>query len=360
MGYRVSENIDVKVRDDVLSFLGKDSNVILSEISNSDRVMMMCLLKQYYLSLRDRICIDCNISFGLEIEFEEAMNDIIDEELYRNFNGEGWIMVPDDSLSNGAEINSPKLCDCEDTWIDLNYVCRIVNENAYVMDNTSGHIHIGTQILGNNPKYWGNFAKLWATYENVINRFLYGEYVGPRADIVSYAKPVSKDFISDLDRINDRSNGVSAKHMFKLFDKGEEPRKLRRRKSVNFTNVSEIEPYKYNMNGIDMNTVEFRSPNGTFDPVIWQNNINFITKLMLYCKSDKFDCDKIIRRMNMVISDDIPSNIYKYSRIYMEQVIELADMIFDNNLDKVYFLRQYVKGGEVSTKPMVKSKKFTR
>ena len=35
-------------------------------------------------------------------------------------------------------------------------------------------------------------------------------------------------------------------------------------------------------------------------------------------------------------------------------------MIFDNNLDKVYFLRQYVKFGEVSTKPMVKSKKFTR
>ena len=47
MEYRVSENIDVNVNDDVLSFLGKNSNVILSEISNSDRVMMICLLKQY-------------------------------------------------------------------------------------------------------------------------------------------------------------------------------------------------------------------------------------------------------------------------------------------------------------------------
>ena len=360
MGYRVSNDIDVSVRDDVLSFLGKDSNVILSDISNSDRVMMMCLLKQYYLELRKRIGVSDNISFGVEIEFEEAMKDIIDEKLYRNFNGEGWIMVPDDSLSNGAEINSPKLTDCEDTWIDLNYVCRIVDENAYVMDNTSGHIHIGTQILGNNPKYWGNFAKLWATYENVIFRFLYGEYIGPRADIDEYARPISMDFIDDLERIEDRSKFISAKHMFKLFDKGEEPKKIRRRKSVNFTNVSDLEPYKYNMNGIDMNTVEFRSPNGTFDPVIWQYNINFLIKLMLYCKSDKFDEDKIIRRMNKIISDDIQSNIYKYSRIYMEQAIELADMIFDNNLDKVYFLRQYVKSGEVSTKPMIKSKKFTR
>ena len=76
MGYRVGEDIDVSVSDDVLSFLGKDSNVKISEISNSDRVMMMCLLKQYYLSLRDRIGIDSNISFGLEIEFEEAMKDI--------------------------------------------------------------------------------------------------------------------------------------------------------------------------------------------------------------------------------------------------------------------------------------------
>ena len=122
MGYRVSENIDVRVRDDVLSFLGKDSNVKLSDISNSDRVMMMYLLKQYYLKLRKRIGISEDISFGLEIEFEEAMKDFIDEELYRNFNGEGWIMVPDASLSNGAEINSPKLGDTEDTWIDLNYV----------------------------------------------------------------------------------------------------------------------------------------------------------------------------------------------------------------------------------------------
>ena len=62
----------------------------------------------------------------------------------------------------------------------------------------------------------------------------------------------------------------------------------------------------------------------------------------------------------IIISDDIPSNIYKYSRIYMEQAIELADMIFDNNLDKVYFLRQYIKDGSVSNKPLVKSREFTR
>lgn len=361
MGINVSTDIDVRINDDVLKFLGTGSNVMLSDISNSDRVMMMCLLKQYYLSLRKRIGISEDITFGLEIEFENALKDIIDDELYLNFNGTDWVMVPDGSLVNGAEINSPKLTDTYDNWIDLNYVCRIVDKNAYVGDNTGGHIHIGTQILGNNPKYWANFAKLWATYENVINRFLYGEYVGPRANLEKHAASVARDFIRDINsgRIDDRAKMINARSMFKLFDCGDKDVKIRRKKSVNFTNVSDLESYKYNMN-IDMNTVEFRSPNGTFDPVIWQNNVNLITKLMLYCKSDKFDEDRIIRRMNQIISDDIPSNIFKYSRIYMEQAIELSDMIFDNNLDKVYFLRQYVKSGEVSNKPMVKSKKFTR
>ena len=361
MEIKVNENIDVMINDDVLKFLGTDSNVMLSQISNSDRVTMIYLLKQYYLCLRKRIGISKDITFGLEIEFEEALKDIIDDKLYHNFGNDGWIMVPDGSLSNGAEINSSKLTDTYDNWIDLNYVCRIVDENAYVGDNTSGHIHIGTQILGNNPKYWANFAKLWAVYENVIFRFLYGEYVGPRANIDKYAAPVSLDLIKDINsgRIDDRAKMFNTRAMFKLFDYGDEDVKIRRRKSVNFTNVSDLDSYKYNME-IDMNTVEFRSPNGTFNPVIWQNNVNFITKLMLYCKSDKFDYDKIIRRMNQIIDEDIPSNIFKYSRIYMEQAIELCDMIFDNNLDKVYFLRQYIKSGEVNNKPMIKSKKFTR
>ena len=60
------------------------------------------------------------------------------------------------------------------------------------MDNTSAHVHIGMQILGNNPKYWRNFAKLWMTYENIIFRFMYGEYVSPRNEIEKYSKPIKE------------------------------------------------------------------------------------------------------------------------------------------------------------------------
>ena len=359
MEYRVKDNVRIEVNDEILNFLGTNDNVMLSEISNSDKVYMIYLLKQYYLELRKKLGLDGDITFGLEMEFEEAMITVIEKHLDYFLGNDGWIMVPDGSLSNGAEINSPVLNDSEKTWIDLSLACNIVNGNAYVMDNTSAHIHIGTQILGNNPKYWRNFALLWATYENVIFRFLYGEYISPRSTIEGYAMPVSSDFISKRDRIEGRSKMINASNMFKLFDSGEENVKIRRRKSVNFTNVSKLAPYIYNKK-YDMNTVEFRSANGTFDPIIWQNNVNFLVKLMLYCKSDKFNEKEIIRTMNLMIANDIPSNLYKYSRIYVEQAIELADMIFDNNIDKIYFLRQYIKDGQVSSNPLTKSKQFTR
>lgn len=32
-----------------------------------------------------------------------------------------------------------------------------------------------------------------------------------------------------------------------------------------------------------------------------------------------------------------------YDEIYLEQALELCDMIFTNNFNKVYFLRQYLK-----------------
>ena len=39
-----------------------------------------------------------------------------------------------------------------------------------------------------------------------------------------------------------------------------------------------------------------------------------------------------------------------YDEIYLEQALELCDMLFTNNLDKVYFLKQYLKSFQVLEK----------
>ena len=345
--------------NDLFSFLNPSENDMLYDISNSDKLCLRNLMKQYYLELRKNLGISKDVTFGLEIEFESLYTHVIEKEMMRIFGDNSWCMVPEDSILNGAEINSSVLTDSEETWDTLDTVCNIVRSNANICDLASGHIHIGTQILGNNPKYWRNFALLWSTYENIIFRFLYGEYISHRSVIEKYAMPISKDIIDNLDRIEERSKMTSSYYILKLFDLGDDSVKLRRRKSVNFTNVTKLQPYMYNRVA-SMNTVEYRSPNGTFDSFIWQNNVNLIVKLMLYCKSDKFNEDVIRRRMKQVSDAGIPSNIYRYSRIYYDQAFEFADLIFDNNLDKIYFLRQYIKDGMVSSQPLVKSEGFTR
>jgi len=344
----------------IFEYLNPCDNVILTELNNSDRYNILLEMKKYYLELRSKLGINQDVTFGLEIEFENANRNVIEDSISTSFPTGDWKVVDDGSLYNGGEINSSVLKDTEESWIDLSTVCDIVDENAYVLDNTSAHVHIGMQILGNNPKYWGNFVKLWMAYENIIFRFLYGEYLSPRNAILEQARPIALDLIDKYKtgRIDERAKKSTAYYMFKLLDAGEDFRE-RRKRSVNFTNVSSIEPYKYNSFG-SMQTIEFRSPNGTFNPIIWQNNVNLLVHLFMYAKSDKFDEDIIIKRMKMLEEAMIPSNIRRYSRIYNDQVLELADLIFDNNLDKIYFLRQYYKDGNVSNMAMCKSEEFTR
>ena len=339
MSYKIDnkKDITVEITDDILKFLYPNSNDILSNMTNSDRLYTMYLLKQYYLKLRNKLGIEKEATFGLEIEFDNANRSLIEELVNTTNTKDIWKVEEDGSLPNGGEIISPLLRDNESSWTDLSKICNIANTYAEESELAGAHIHIGMHILGNNPKYWANFSKLWMAYENIIFRFLNGEYISPRSTIERQAKPISKDLIEDIDRINDRAKKSTSLYILKVLDA-----ENNRKRSVNFTNVSNIEPYKYDRIE-NKNTIEFRSANGTFNEVIWQNNVNLLVKLLMYAKSDKFNEDIINKRIITLLEDNIPSNLHKYSRVYTDQAIELADLIFDNNLDKIYFLRQYIK-----------------
>ena len=53
-------------------------------------------------------------------------------------------------------------------------------------------------------------------------------------------------------------------------------------------------------------------------------------------------------------------DIALYDEIYLDQALELADILFDNNLDKVYFLRQYLKPFKIGNNTLEKVKQFTK
>ena len=86
------------------------------------------------------------------------------------------------------------------------------------------------------------------------------------------------------------------------------------------------------------NTVEFRSPNATIEEIVWQNNINAFTKLMLAATKGLIDEECLDYKISNFTNYD-----FMYKEICLKSVLEFVDLIFDNNLDKIYFLKQYFK-----------------
>ncbi len=315
MNNNIFKDIDLLSND---SFV-KLKNKILDNINN------------YNIEFRDDINIHKDITFGVELEFEKSNNEKIDNELLDLGILNKWYTTIDNSLDDGAEISSPILKDYKSNWILLKNVCAIIKKNAIVDNSCGGHIHIGSHILGDNINYWKNFLKIWAAYENIIYRFgSDGKMIRP--NIFKFACPVANYLWYFVN--SDKSLSEILKML--SFDKNQ---------GISFQNVNIYKCEKYKRN----NTLEFRSPNGTLDVITWQNNVNFFIKLLLYCKSVKFDDELVNKRYNLkkdkynLLNPKVYKSLMFYNDIYINEALELSDLIFDNNLDKLNFVKQYIK-----------------
>ena len=329
----MNDNIDNQNdSEEIFNFLEPDDNDVLSEMDGFDLQDLIILLDDYYMQLRKVLGLDNNITFGLEIEYENIKNDKIRTGLCNNNLQNKWEIKNDSTLYKGAEINSPILTDKESSWLELDEVCSIVNKSASIGINSGGHIHVGSQILGDNSEAWLNFIKLWSIYENIIYRFSYGDYLTARPRIIDYAKPTAKVFFNDYKKL--KSQDADLYDIISKISHG-------KYQSVNFLHVSKFDTKEF----IVDNTIEFRCPNGSLNPVIWQNNVNLFTKLLNYAKSKNFN-DDLVQRRHQLNSEKFTGLRY-YDEIYLEQALELCDMVFSNNLDKIYFLKQYLKSLQV-------------
>lgn len=325
----------------IFGYVKPNGNDKFSALKGLDLQDLLWHINRCYLEMRKKLGFLENVTFGIEIEAEHSKKNKITNEIDDSYCD--WNVKGDGSLTNGIEVNSPILEDSIESWRDVEGICNIISNNAKVDKNTGGHIHIGAHILGDKPECWLNFLRLWSTYENVIYRFSYGEFLVARPAIKRYAKPASKS-------INQVVN-ILCEKMPSDFLEVIRPLMYERYQGVNFNNVT-----CDNFN--DGNTIEFRCPNGTLDPVIWQNNVNVFVNLLKYCCSTYYDGDIIEKRSSEV--KDINGDILMYNEIYLEQTLEFCDMIFTSNIDKIYFLRQYLKAYEISFKEFDKAKKFTK
>lgn len=334
---KMVDNKKFLVNDDspVFKFINPNNNDKLSELSGFDLQDLVILINDYYIQLRNQLGFDKYITFGLEIEFEHAMKDRIDRQLREAFPNNDWRTKGDGSLTRGAEIASPILKDIENDWKNLDKVCSIVEPLASIEKNSGGHIHVGTQALGNKKESWLNFFKLWSVYENIVYRFVYGDFLTARPSMTEYAPPMSLSFWNAYGNL--KAEDVSLENIIYKFSS-------EKYQAINLRNISINDCDKFKTK----NTIEFRCPNGSLDSAIWQNNVNLFVRMLLYSKSNFYN-DDLVRQRHQLNSDKY-AKLKWYDEIYLEQALELCDMIFNNNFDKVYFLRQYLKSFQTCKK----------
>ena len=324
----------------IYGYLDPKNNNHLSTLDGEELQKLIILLDELTIKLRNNLGFDKNNTFGIEIEVEKAsINKIIDElklyykELDKNrlFSKDTveWTLKYDGSLDRGLEIVSNPLTDEEIKWKQIKEICELINPWCVIGKNSSIHVHLGAQILGDDVQAWLNFCALWSTYENVIYRFLYGDFLTGRPSITEYAEPISENLWKDYEEMITNKE-LNLKELIRKisYDKY---------KAVNFLHVDYLNCSEFK----NKNTIESRGSNTSLEAAIIQNYINLLIKLFEYCKSKDFNID-IVKKRHELIKDKY-NDIKWYDEIYLEQSLEFSDLVFKNNIDKLYFLKQYLK-----------------
>lgn len=340
---------------DIFNELKPNDNTQLSNYQGYDLIDLIELLKGYYLEYRSKLNFRNKASIGCEIEYdnpkEELLVPVKDEDTeYKP----GWLLREDGSLDNGGEIISPIFFNNIDSWKHFKETINTLENKVEINENCGAHVHIGAQLMGPKPISWNNFLRLWSSYENVIYRFAFGEYINARTTMYRYAQPIAHDIDVYFAKIRECYGKYYNYDKLMPFDEYYFNKSLNstRRNGINFRNVSSYDKFE------DYNTIEFRIANGTINPIIWQNLVNLYVSLIRYAKNDLFNLDTVLKRkQDKAIRYLKPVD---FTNLYYDQAIELADLIFNKNIDKIYFLRQYIKDGEKTYhSELVKSRKFT-
>ena len=185
--------------------------------------------------------------------------------------------------------------------------------------------------------------------ENIILRFVSGEYQQLRNSLYTWAPPIAQSMYDSYHLCQQFYSVQITEPFLKYFWHllGST------RQAINFNNITDLETQK------TKNTIEFRCPNGTLNPIIWQNNINLFLTILASVKKNEFNQELL----NHKFQELNPQNTYipnNYQTINLPSALEFCDLIFDNNLNKIYFLKQYLKNKNNNSKHYKKIKHLTR
>ncbi len=327
------------------NFINPSKNDEFVKLRGLDLQSMIVQVENYLLEYRDSLGLPQDLTFGVEIEYEGIMRKIANRFVEKKL--PDWNSKRDGSLSSGGEIISPILNDDQKNWEELKVVCDyLTKKKADTVHNAGGHIHIGATVLDTDLDAWKSFIKLYTIYEHVLFRFAYGDKISARKKLYKFAPPTADMFYGSLKEINEAKSIYEFRCALPS---------MGRYTALNLNNVSFYDSYDYK------NTIEFRSPNATTDKVIWQNNINTFSKMLISSKQKVMDEDFLDYKLRNDYME-YSTNKYLYDIVNIKDALEFVDLVFDNNLDKIYFLRQYLKDFKegYGFNTAVKSKRFVK
>lgn len=262
------------------------------------------------LEYRSILTIPRNINFGIELETDNVdMVNVYNQ--VKSVLGNNWNVNKDDSLTlqRNAEIVSPVLQNKQETWILIQKMGELLERINPDYNKCSFQVNFDGSLLPTEEDRL-RFLKLYAMYEDIIYRFSKGEDEEYRDSLETYAGPII----------------LTLKGLVK------DPR-------------CAIEMFSNNKRyGIIFKTqkqdlIEFRTPNSTSNPILIQNYITTFYYLLKFVTSNKYpkhEVDEYIDRyMKIYILES-------YERCNEDKAIQFANMIFPKQIDKAYFLHQYL------------------
>ena len=308
----------------------------LRKLSKKDLEWLFIKLLNYQMRYRKNLGISPNMSFGLEIEFSHVKLKDVAATFTQDANLPFWCVHEDKSCEElidgevlGGEVSTDIMHDLPLDWDKLSKAIALLKKlKAKTNHQTGLHVHVGSQIFKEDIENVCRFVKIWCVFEHVIFKFGYGNTRFPRPNILFFAQPIAT------------ATKLKCKYDANYFKKIRVPQALNYDKkwAVNFSNYQalcqEEEPN---------NTIEIRCANGTLNKSLIQNTVNFYLKLMEYVVSPNYDEDLINHLFNQLKLKDLD----EYSKLYIDDALLLADLIFNNPKDKINFLKQYVKKDEI-------------
>ena len=262
---------------------------------------------------RDRLTIPKNVNFGLELELDKIDPDKV-YKVVRSQIGRDWKIKDDKSLTKGqsAEIVSPVLQNNKETWIVLKKLSDILSKLKPNYDNCSFQVNFDGDCLPlENDKL--QFLKLFAMYEDIIYRFSKGEDSEYRDSLDMYAAPII----------------LLLKDCLLFYDSAD----------VAIFQLSDNKKYGVVFKQENQDLIEFRTPNMTSNPILWQNYITTFYYLLKASVSDRYDKDVVDKYIEQFNKTYLLEN---YELEKREKAIEFSNMIFPHSIDKTYFMHQYL------------------